>query len=193
MSATSRSAETKPQATARRRRGAAFATPRMLGVEEMIEERSAALIAGLTPDGARSRGRTEVDRRPPCRSSRLGSSDFCKRRATSELNEQHERDLGFGRLTLLRRAEGLDSIGVEPSTAAIPKRVSDTTNVPALRFASARPRRELGELVAVADELRDLQVRGCRALASALLVYQGAEPSSLVFSEKRARGRRVVS
>jgi hypothetical protein len=44
-----------------------------------------------------------------------------------------------------------------------------------LLVTSGEARRELGELVAVAEDLRDLQIRGCRALASALLcrLYQG--------------------
>ena len=39
----------------------------------------------------------------------------------------------------------------------------------ALLFASNKARRELGEVVAVANDPRDLQTCGCRALAAALL------------------------
>jgi len=47
--------------------------------------------------------------------------------------------------------------------------VSARLEVAHLLFASSEARREPRELVAVVDDARDLQFRGCRVLASALL------------------------
>jgi hypothetical protein len=85
-------------------------------------------------------------------------------------------------------ASGVDAIPVLTRTRG--RSAGEAEN---LGFAIGEARREFGELVAVADDPRDLQIRGCRALASALLCRLTGARSPLPRIARKARSRLTIA